>query len=84
MLNIQLIVNQLSKENYSEDFNNLYLYQSENKSDIIIKFLVIIRLDVTKLRVLKKNLRKNWEYNCFLYKVKKQDGKNQRGNKCQN
>lgn len=48
----------MSEKNSNRDLNNLNLYQSGNKSDVAMKFLVTTGLDVTKPGVLKE---KTWD-----------------------
>ena len=55
---IQLIVSWLSKRNLNGDLNNLNSYQSGNKSNAAMKFLVTTGLDVTKPDVTKE---KTWD-----------------------
>lgn len=48
----------MSEKNSNRDLNNLNSYQSGNKSDVAMKFLVTTRLDVTKPEVIKE---KTWD-----------------------
>lgn len=65
---IQLIVNWLSERNASGDLSNLHLYQSGNKSDAAMKFLVTTGLDVTKPGVTKEKTRDKIGNMIALYK----------------
>ena len=65
---IQLIVSWLSERNSNGDLSNLNSYQSGNKWDAAMKFLVITGLDVTKPDVTEEKTRDKIGNMIALYK----------------